>query len=177
MQASKKPAAIITDLSKLGEAIKANSKAHVKVDAQWQVLALSAIAAFEAHGNVFYINEVYKGLGKGSRHVAMTAFFTAFGGVSANAGDNKDTTPFLKDKNKVVDMEKATANPWFTMKPSPAPDAEVDYLAIILKAASRKAKDGQTVKHAAFREEVLRMAQELAEAETGEPAEDTTEEA
>lgn len=158
---------IITDLGELGKAIKLNGKAHQKVDAQWQVLALSAIAAFEKHGNVFYINEVYQNLGKGARHKAMGEFFTQFGGVSANDGEGKDRTPYVKDANKQVDMEKARATSWTTMAPSPAPDEVVDYLALILKVAMRKPKDGQEVKHSAFREKVLRMAKELEEAEAG----------
>lgn len=158
---------IITDLTELGKAIKLNGKAHQKVDAQWQVLAISAIAAFEAHGNVFYINEVYQNLGKGARHKAMGEFFTQFGGVSANTGEGKDKTPFVKDANKKVDMEKARATSWTAMAPSPAPDEVVDYLALIMKVAMRKPKDGQEVKHSAFREEVLRMAKELEEAEAG----------
>lgn len=152
---------VITDLSTLAKAIKDNQAAHAKVDARWQILALSAIHAFQAHGNVFYINAVWKALGKGARHAAMTAYFLAFGGVKANTGANKDETPFIKDKDKQVDLEGAEKTLWHTMAPSKAPDEELDYLSIILKAAKRTPKEGQTVAHTDFRQKVLELAEAL----------------
>lgn len=151
-------------MDKLAAAIAANSKAHAKVDQQWQVLALSAVAVFAENGNVHYVNSVYKSLGKGARHAAMTAWLIAFGGVKANEGENKDETPFIKAKDKLVDLAKAEENPWFTMKPSPEPSAEIDYLALILKAAKKPAKEGQTVKGAEFRQRVLALADEMSAA-------------
>lgn len=155
---------IITDLSVLATAIKAQSKAHKRVDAQWQVLALSAVAAFAAHGNVFYVNEVYKSLGKGARHVAMTAYFTGFGGVKANDGENKETTPFVKDQTKQADMIGAAETSWFDMKPSTKPDQEIDYLALALRLVKRSPKDGQETKHGDLRMRLSEVVQQYAEA-------------
>lgn len=161
---SNKTAAIIADLTVLATAIKAQAKAHKKVDVQWQLLALSAIAAFDKHGNVFYINEVYKNLGKGARHVAMTAYFTSFGGVSANEGENKDQTPFIKDGEKKVDMAQAAATNWFDMKPSAKPDQEVDYLALALKLVKRSPKEGQASVHSELRLRLSETIQQYADA-------------
>lgn len=158
---------LIKDLKKLAAAIKANGGAHLKVDAQWQLLACSAISAFAEHGNVFYINQVWKSLGKGARHNAMTQFFLTHGGVKANTGEGKDETPFVKDSDKKPNLENAIANPWFDMVPSKKPDEVVDYLALILKAAKKSPKDGQTTTHADFREKVLALANEYAAAEDG----------
>jgi hypothetical protein len=158
-QAPAAPVSIIADLKELDKAIGAAQKAHIKVDLQWQVLAVSAIAAFAAHGNVFYINKVWKSVGKGTRHAALTAFFTTFGGVSANKGENKDETPFVKDADKKPNLAEAQKTMWYDMAPSKAPDAVVDYLALILKAAKKSPKEGQAIEHDSFRKDVLELAQ------------------
>jgi hypothetical protein len=142
---------LITDLPQLATAIKAATKAHAKVDAQWHVLACSAIKAFADHGNVFYVNNVYAGLGKGARHKAMTTFFLAFGGVSANEGENKDKTPFIKDQAKKPDLDTAMRTPWYTMAASPKPDEVVDYLKLALKLVSKAPKEGQETAHGELR--------------------------
>lgn len=149
---------LITDLTKLGEAIKATSKAHAKVDAQWQLVAVSAIAAFANNncGNVFYINAVYKALGKGARHKAMTEFFLAFGGVKANEGENKDMTPFIKDAAKQADVSGAEGTNWFDMAASPKPDQVIDYLSLAMKLVKRAPKDGQTVEHPELRSAIAK---------------------
>ena len=159
---------LITDLSKLSAAIAANQKAHQKVDATWQVLAVSAIHAFAEHGNVFYINKVYGSMGKGARHRAMTEFFLAFGGVKANTGENKAETPFIKDVDKKPDLEGAEGTMWYEMAASPAPDEVVDYYALIMKAVKKAPKEGQTTAHSDFREKVLKLAEEYLAASASE---------
>jgi hypothetical protein len=142
---------LISDLTALGAAIKANTKAHGKVDAQWHVLACSAIDAFDKHGNVHYVNAVYAALGKGARHKAMIEFFLAFGGVMANTGEGKDQTPFIKDPSKKADLATACKTPWYTMAPSKKPDEVVDYLKLALKLVSKAPTDKQTTEHGALR--------------------------
>lgn len=142
---------IITDMPKLGAAITAASKMHARVDATWQVLAVSAIGAFAEHGNVFYVNHVYRSLGKGARHKAMTEFFIAFGGVQANTGESKDETPFIKDASKKADLQGATENNWFDMSTSPKPDEVLDYLKLALKVVKKSPKDGQETVHGELR--------------------------
>lgn len=153
----------ITDLKKLDAHITATAKAHQKVDSAWQVAAFSAITAFAAHGNVFYINKVYASMGKGARHKAMTEYFLSFGGVKANEGENKKQTPFVKDSEKKPNLDEAARTMWYDMAPSKAPDEVVDYLALILKVANRSPKEGQSVAHDDFREKVLALAQEYSD--------------
>lgn len=139
--------ALIEDQSALKDAITAHGKARGKMDRETQRLALSAIAVFKQHGNVFYINHLYANMGKGARHVALTAWFLAVGGVMANIGENKAATPFIKDPTKAVDMEAAAKTPWYEMKPSKAPDEVVDLLKLV-SAVLKKAKgEGKQLAH------------------------------
>lgn len=166
---------LITDQAELAKEIKSLAGRAKKLDRDFQVAALSAIGVFKEHGNVFYINAVYNALGKGARHVAMTAWLTGFGGVSANEGEGKDVTPFVKDKNKQVDMVGATATPWYDMKPSAKPDEVLDLLkltlALIKKAA--KPKEGQELAHAAMLPELQALAEKYAsEGETADASDD-----
>jgi hypothetical protein len=156
--------AIITELSKLGEAIKAQGKAHKRLDAQWQVLALSAVHAFAEHGNVFYVNAVYLSLGKGARHKAMTEYMLAFGGVQANTSDSKETMPFIKDPAKMADLKGAEETMWFDMASSPKPDEVLDYLALALKMVRRAPKEGQATEHAALRSKITEAIHAYADA-------------
>jgi hypothetical protein len=175
---SKTPAAkieVIRDLKALSVAIGKNKTAHAKVDLQWQVCALSAIHAFADHGNVFYINEVYRSLGKGARHQAMTAYFLQFGGVKANVGENKDRTPFIKDADKKPNLTLAEQTMWFDMAPSQKPDETLDYLALIMKALKKQPKKGQDVAHGEVRAKVAAIVNEYAAANgMGEVVDDAT---
>jgi len=146
---------LISDLTKLAAAIVSIKTRGAKLDADIHVAAMSSIAHFNKCGDVGYINRLYLALGKGARHVAMVEWLTQFGGVSANEGESKETTPFIKDKNKVVDMEGGDALPWYDCKPSPKPDEVLDYFALLMKVATKKAKKDQEVKHAAVLQRVL----------------------
>lgn len=153
------------DGKKLDLAIKSIATRGKKLDEDIQAAALSAIWHFgvrtngagELIGDVGFINRLFKALGKGARHVAMTEWLTKFGGVSANTGADKADNPFRKDKNKVVDLEGAAKTPWFEMKPSKAPDEVFDYYALLMSALNKKAKEGQTVKGAEFAAKVRKM--------------------
>lgn len=155
---------LITDLTELGKAIGVASKQHARIDAQWQVLAVSAIAAFAEHGNVFYVNSVYKALGKGARHKAMTEYLLSFGGVQANVGENKAEMPFIKDPAKKADMQGAQEHAWFDMATSPKPDQVIDYLALALKLVKRSPKDGQEMAHGELRNKLAEVIGQYADA-------------
>ena len=164
---------LITDQKELAVAIKSLAGRAKKLDSDFQHAALSAINVFMEHGNVFYINAVYGALGKGARHVAMTAWLTSFGGVSANEGEGKDVTPFVKDKNKQVDMVKAAATPWYNMKPSQKPDEVLDLLKLALALVKKASapKEGQQVAHAAMLPELVSLCERFGT--TGETADVT----
>ena len=164
--------AIIESGDALNKEIKAIGIAGAKLDARIQAAGLSAIWHFgvrtndkgELIGDVGFINRLYKSLGKGVRHVAFTEWVTKFGGVTANEGADKGDNPFKKDANKVVDLEGARELPWFECKPSKDPDEVLDFYAVLMKALNKKAKEGQTVKHAGLAEKVRKLIQdEMAE--------------
>jgi hypothetical protein len=149
---------IITDLKKLVLAIDSIKKRSSILDRDIQTAAMSAVDHFGKCGDVGYINRLYLALGKGARHVAFIEWITQFGGVMANEGEGKETTPFIKDKNKVVDLEGGDGMPWYECKPSPKPDEVLDYYALLMKVVTKKAKAGQEVKNAAL---MLRVADTL----------------
>lgn len=117
--------------------IVAKGKAY---DNHVQLVALSAISVVGATGNIFYVNEMYKALSKGTRHIAMSAWLKEFGGVEANIlGKDKAQKPWVYLSKEAVDVKAAAAMPWFSFKPSPGPDVAYDILEglqRVLKAAS-----------------------------------------
>lgn len=164
---------LITDQVELAKEIKSLAGRAKKLDKDFQMAALSAIAVFQQHGNVFYINAVYGALGKGARHVAMTAWLLEFGGVSANEGENKATTPFIKDKNKTVNMEAGAKTPWYDMKPSKKPDEVVDLLKLTLAVIKKAQGEGKTVQHGAMLVELQALTEKYgSEGETADATDD-----
>jgi hypothetical protein len=137
---------------KLGAFITVVGKKAKALDEDIQQAGLSSMAVFEKTGNVFYINKLYTSLGKGARHSAMTAWMLGYGGVKANTSEAKDTTPFVKDASKQVDIDGAQETPWYDMKPSPAPDAVFDVLALALSMLKKQPKDGQESANMALRD-------------------------
>lgn len=141
--------------------IKTKGKA---LDGLIQQAAMSAAKVVLDTGNIMYVNSLYLALGKGARHVALTAWLLEFGGVSANEGEGKDTKPFQYDKNKTVNLEGGEKTPWFDMKASPAPDAVIDLLkltlAVIKKASAPK--EGQEVAHGEMLSELQALAEKFA---------------
>lgn len=157
------------DLEKAIATIKTKGKA---LDALIQQAAMSAAKIVAEHGNIMYVNSLYLALGKGARHVALTAWFTEFAGVSANVGESKDTKPFAYDKNKKVDLEAGEKCPWFDMKASPKPDEVIDLLKLtlaVIKKAS-KPKEGQEVAHGAMLAELQALAERHTKVEDVEDA-------
>jgi len=139
---------IITDVAKLGKFIDGIKTRGAKLDRDIHQAAVSAVAHFAKCGDVGYINRLYMALGKGARHVAFIEWVTQFGGVEANASESKDTTPFIKDKNKTPDVEGGDNLPWYECKPSPKPDEVLDYYALLMKIVTKKAKKDQQCAHA-----------------------------
>lgn len=144
---------LIADGDKLGKAIDAIKASGKKLDGSIQLAALSAAAHFGDHGDVGYINRLYLALGKGARHVALTAWFTTVAGVKANEDkQTKTTKPFIKDSEKSVNLEEGHKTPWYDMKPSKSPDEVVDVLkmALALLKKATNPKEGQDVTHEAM---------------------------
>jgi hypothetical protein len=157
----------LIDESKLPEAIKAVKTKGAALDQLIHQVAVSAIKVadkVQGTGNVFYVNSLYAAMPKGARHAALTAWLTTFGGLMANEGENKDTTPFVHDSNKELDIEGGLAMPWYNMKQSPKPDEVLDVLKLVL-ATIKKAKapkEGQQVAHAEMIGKLEALAEEFA---------------
>lgn len=169
---SNKELTLIVDQAELKTAITAHGKKRAGMDRETQRLALSAISVFQQHGNVFYINHLYANMGKGARHVALTAWLLEFGGVKANTAEGKTTTPFVKDGDKSVDMIGAAKTPWYDMKPSQAPDQVVDLLKLTLAVIKKAQGEGKQLVHGAMLTELTALAEKYApEEEVAEAAE------
>lgn len=137
--------AIITDDGELKAAILSIKRTGAKLDQMIHVAAVSAVDAFAKHGNVFYINALYQALGKGARHVALTDWYLKYGGVQANTGESKDSTPFIKDANKRADLAGGMIEPWYMCKPSAKPDQVVDVYGLLMKVLTKATKEGAQV--------------------------------
>ncbi len=137
----------ITDHATLVKAITSIKVRGAKLDTDIQEVGLSAINAIKEHGNVFYVNALYLALGKGARHVALTAWLLAFGGVKANVGKDKASKPFNYSKDVLVDLASASAKPWFSFKPSAEPDMVFDVYAALMGVLKKSEKDGVELKH------------------------------
>lgn len=163
--------------SGLTTAIKAIKTKGAKLDHEIQVAALSACAIAAkvgttetSTGNIHYVNALYDSMPKGSRHVALTAWLTTFGGMKANEGADKASKPFMLDDSKKLDIEGGTKTPWHSMKPSKKPDQVVDVYAMLLKVLQATGKEGAELKNQELIEPLKQFLEEHApvEAETEE---------
>lgn len=158
--------------SGMADAIKAIKAKGAALDQAIHVAAVSAIAIADRKdgtGNIHYVNALYKAMPKGARHVALTNWLLAFGGVVANTGGNKEDAPFILDKTEGahVDLDGAKANPWYNFAPSKAPDEVLDVAALTLKliakAKKRQDKDPDAVKGVEMLAELEQLAAKYAE--------------
>lgn len=154
-------------LSKDILSIKGRAKVLDK-DIQSAALRAVAIAARPAQGgtgNIHFVNALYGALGKGARHVAMTEWLTQYGGMEANKGANKDSTPFVLSKDKLVDLEQGAANPWYDCAPSKKPDEVLDFLALAMAMLKKRPKEGQQVKHSEVRDQLAAIVAAVSKAD------------
>jgi glycerol-3-phosphate dehydrogenase len=118
---------------------------------------------------VTYINRLYLAMGKGARHVAMTAWMLQFAGVMANEDKkSQKQSPFLKDAAKKVNLEQGAKKPWFLLKPSTKPDDVVDVYALTLAVLKKAAAEGKQIVNGEMVVELQALAEKYA------PAEETT---
>lgn len=137
---------IITDTKAVETAIDSIARRSAKLDDDIQIAALSAANHAHLHGDITLINRLYKAMGKGVRHVALTGWMLEFAPVAANtdAASKKDK-PFVWMKEKRVTealeahMAKADAADaqWFMFKPSADPDAVFDFKAFIVRTMKK----------------------------------------
>lgn len=135
---------LIKDKTKFDAACASIAKRGAKLDADIQLLAVSAIAHRAEHKNPHFINKLYTSLSAGVRKSAMTEWMLKYGGVVANGEGNKKELPFVVDKEKQVNIAGGKEEPWFLCKPDAAPDEVFDIvaaLAAVIKKAQGKSHD------------------------------------
>lgn len=148
------------DTKQLTADIKSIKGRAKTLDTDIQSAALRAIMVADKEqgtGNLHFVNALYKALGKGARHVALTSWFISFGGLKANTSASKEDTPFVHDKDKKPDHVEAAANPWFDMAPSKKPDEVFDVLALAMALVKKKPKEGQESAHMALRDQMVKL--------------------
>ena len=135
---------LIKDKKQFEAACASVAKRGAKLDADIQVLALSAADHLAEHKNPHFVNKLYTSLSAGVRKSAMTEWLLKYAGVSANAGENKKELPFLADREKTVNLEGGAEEPWFLCRPDAAPDEVFDIIAAlagVIKKAQGKSHD------------------------------------
>lgn len=151
-----KTVAIIVGAANIAKLIDGIKRSGKKLDADIHQTALSAASHFQGDkatggtnegGDVLFINQLYKAMPKGARHVALTAWFVKFAGVQANEAKNKNEVPFVKDANKHVDIAGGMEEPWYNLKPSKAPDEVVDVYGLLLAVLKKATKDDVQLAH------------------------------
>lgn len=161
------------DTKQLTADIKSIKGRAKTLDGDIQSAALRAIQIAdkaEGTGNLHFVNALYKALGKGARHQALTSWYLAFGGLKANTSASKEETPFVHDSSKQMDLAEATANPWFDMAPSKKPDETFDVLALAMAMLKKKPKEGQEAAHMALRDRLVGVVDEYRATLETEPA-------
>lgn len=137
---------IINDSKAIETAIDSIQRRSAKLDDDIQIAALSACNHAHQHGDITLINRLYKAMGKGARHVALTGWLLEYAPVVANLdGASKKEKPFVWSKEKRITegleaaMAKADAADaqWFLFKPSADPDAVFDFKAFIARAMTK----------------------------------------
>lgn len=139
-----KPVVKYSSNAAITAAITANTAKHMEVDNEWQAIAMSVLVHIDTHRDVSVVNNLvnalYKGLGKGARHTAMTQWLLDYAPVIANVGPDKADKPFVFSKAKAKEAIRyadAANNPWYGKKPSKTPDQVFD-LRAVLKSAVKK---------------------------------------
>lgn len=140
--------------------IKISGKA---LDQAVQEVGLSVIQHCAANGEVSLAIKLLNALPKGSRRNALVQWLVQFGPVQVELDKAKAKThPLAYNKAGALDVDGATAKPWWTCKPEKALADEFDFasrLQALLKQAAKAAEDGKAVKGA---EELLKVQAALA---------------
>ncbi len=120
------------------------AKTGKEADMLWQTVALQILQADPAARSGM-ANIAYTNMHTGARHEAMTAWLVKFTGLVANTNDDKKTAPFKLSRKYIAPegeeiaavMEEAEGTPWYTMKPSKAPDQVLDIRKLLESVVSK----------------------------------------
>lgn len=139
-----------TDLSSpagISKFIDGIAKRGASLDKDIQTAGVAVLAHLSQHNDVRLVNRLYLALGKGARHAALTSWLLAYGAVDANTDKaTKADSPFVFAKDKTTNAQGAAQDPWYSHKPSKAPDTVLDLQAAV-RAILKKASKASAIEH------------------------------
>lgn len=140
---------LILGTNAIRSAIATITSSGARLDKLIQETGLSVLNHIELHGDVTLLCELYLGMPKGSRKLALAEWALAYGKVVANTdAKTKGTRPFSYDKTKATNLQGAMSKPWFDFKPEQAVDTAFDFQAMLmalLNKADKAATKGLTI--------------------------------
>jgi hypothetical protein len=126
----------------LNSRIDSLGKRLATAEADIQTLGLVCLQHLDEHGDTMPLNRLINVLRRG-QHAAFMEWTLAFGKVAKNLDKvTAASQPVLYAKNRVTDIEGATAKPWFEFADSKADaikkafDLQAAVMALIKKAAA-----------------------------------------
>ena len=136
--------------AEINKAILSIANRGKKLDADIQTAGLSILNHVQEHGDSTLADKLVLALPKGSRKLALTEWFLAFGKLRILDKTNVDDAArihagalFAYDKTKSTDLESAGAKPWYEFKPEPdvltAFDAQAAVQGVLAKLAKAQA--------------------------------------
>lgn len=136
---------IIIGQEAIRSAIATITKSGQRLDDLIQSTAVGVLNHIDLHGNVTLLNELYAGMPKGSRKLALAEWCLKFGRVIANVDPKtKKAMPFSYDHKRSTDLAGAQLKPWYDFKPEPMVDQAFDFAAMLgalLSKADKAASD------------------------------------
>lgn len=149
MTAIKATVKLLTSTADMDKAIASIKNRGAKLDADIQLVGLSALAHLDKCGDLGPLTRLYFAMPKGSRTNALMDWAQTFGKVTVNTGADRKEKPFCFNKQAVTNMDGAIEKPWYECKKPQDPALEFDFVAklnALLKSATKdgvKLKDGQ----------------------------------
>lgn len=132
---------LIVGVAAIRSAIGTITASGKRLDDLIQSVAVSVLAHIDEHHNVTLMNELYAGMPKGSRKLALAEWALKFGRVVANVDPKtKKGMPFSYDHKRVTDLSGAQQKPWYDFKPEPTVDQAFDFAAMLGALISKAEK-------------------------------------
>jgi hypothetical protein len=136
----------MSNTKELNKKIDALGVRNAKVESDIQAIGLECLEHLEEHGDTMPLNRLINVLRRG-QHQAFMMWALAFGKVTKNpTKDTQDAQPVVYAKERLTDIEGATAKPWFEFADAKedaikkAFDLQGATMALIRKAAAAGVK-------------------------------------
>lgn len=108
----------------IDKAILSIKNRGAKLDNDIQLVGLSALAHTAQHGDTGVMDRLVHAMPKSARKLALVEWMLAYGAARKLDPKNRDEAAAIKagrvfqlDKTRTLDLESATAKPWYTFKP------------------------------------------------------------